>query len=500
MKLFFTFYGKESIPKLHHFFEYYKKLGVTNFYAVYHTFDSDTLEVLDYVMKNAMVVKIWDGVFDERIKTKLINEVRLKFSKYGEWSFTVDCDEFVGISYDEIQTIVSSDFNYVQCKLIDRVSIPPLKTVIIDEDIGDTFPYYTHLTKDTIGGNTNKVSLSTREVIIGLGYHYVVGQSEQIIKLKRYPFNGYVNHYMWDGKIKENVVDRVNKSLIKDGSNDNYLIECNRLLRFDFNTVELIKKPLEMKLLFIVWSFQDLNLLKQFFNHYESLGVTKFYCIFHTYGMEGNIIYDYVSERAIIVHHWDEQYTVEWESRLKNKYKKEIADYRDEWIWCVDADEFVDITQEYIRELLESECNYVNGWLIDRFSEDGLVKVKNENIFSQFPVRTFYTRYVSKGSASKIPLTKSYVILGVGHHVVLNELYNYGVQDDTVLVPYNVNEEDWIEVSHIKWHYQLLEDIYNKFTKTMDICKHSARELGVFVLDYCYKKKSIIDIIKDVRL
>ena len=72
MKLFFTFYGKESIPKLHHFFEYYKKLGVTNFYAVYHTFDSDTLEVLDYVMKNAMVVKIWDGVFDDRIKIKLV--------------------------------------------------------------------------------------------------------------------------------------------------------------------------------------------------------------------------------------------------------------------------------------------------------------------------------------------------------------------------------------------------------------------------------------------
>ena len=500
MKLFFTFYSKESIPKLHHFFNHYRNLGVTNFYAIYHTYGEHSKDVLDYVMKNAMVVKIWDGVFNEHNKIKHINDARLKFSSYGEWSFTVDCDEFIDISLNDLNKVINSDANYVKFSLIDRVSKPSLKEVTIEEDIEITFPHYSFITYSLLEGAISKVPLSVREVIIGLGYHDVIGEQEQVVKLIKHPLNGYVNHFKWDSDVIYTIHDRVTNRLIDDGSADDYIEECEVALSLDYDNVITYDKPLGMKLLFIVWSLQDYNMLKQFFIHYRTLGVTKFYCIFHTYGMEDNFIYDFVKENAEIVHHWDEKYTTEWECKLKNKYKREICDDENEWVWCVDADEFVDVSQDFVREVIRSDSNYVNGWMIDRFSEEGLIVPLDDNMFKQFPIRTYYTRFKLNGSASKIPLTRSYVLIGVGHHVVLNELYDYELKDDRVLIPYNDDEETWIEVAHIKWHYQLLEEIYNKFTKTMNLCQYSAREMGVFVLDYCYKKKSITEIIKDVRI
>jgi hypothetical protein len=97
------------------------------------------------------------------------------------------------------------------------------------------------------------------------------------------------------------------------------------------------------------------------------------------------------------------------------------------------------------------------------------------------------------------------VVLATGHHLALNDLshsvdYLEGDQrfkDDRELVSYNPNEDEWIEVAHIKWHSKLLEEIYLKFNKTMHLCRYSATELGRFVLDYCYKKKSITEMIKE---
>ena len=497
MKLFFTFYSGESIARLHHFFNHYRDLGVTRFYAVYHTYGETNREVLNYVMKNAMVVKIWDGEFNDHIKIKLINELRLKFTEYDEWSFTVDCDEFVDITVKQLNDITNSDSNYCKFRLIDRFSEPLFKEPTIEEPIEETYPLYAQFTSEVLWGAVTKVFLSRREVIVGLGYHDVISQWEQVVYLKKYPLDGWINHFKWTDTVINEFQDRIDHKVVKDGSSDDYLDECQRMVKYDFSKLQIEPKPLKMKLLFIVWSLQDLNLMKQFFKHYSNLGVTEFYCIFHTYGMEDTTIYDYVSENAKIVHHWDEPYTTEWEARLKNKYKREIVDHEDEWLWVVDADEFVDISVQYIRELIDSDANYVNGWMIDRFSPDGLIVPTNDTVHSQFPIRTYYTRDKLRGSASKITLTRGYVILGTGHHVVLNRLYDYGLEDERELKPYNHKEEDWIEVSHIKWHYQLLEEIYKKFTKTMDICKYSAREQGIFVLEYCYKKTPITELIKD---
>lgn len=500
MKLFFTFHSKENIPRLNHFFKHYESLGVTNFYGVYHAYREEDREVLDFVMDHAMVVKIWDGKFNDHIKIQLINEYRLKFCKYGEWSITVDCDEFVDIRKVDLVNIINSDSNYCKFVLIDRFSKPLFSEVKIGESIEKTFPLYSHFTSKELKGTVTKVFISKREVILGLGYHDVIGQEEQVVLLKKYPLNGWINHYKWISGVREEYTDRVKDKIVGDGSSDDYIDECKKLVEYDYDDIEFIQKPLEMKLLFIVWSLQDFNVMKQFFKHYRGIGVTKFYCIFHTYEMKDTMIYDYVSQNATIVHHWDEPYTTEWEARLKNRYKREIADYEDEWVWVVDADEFVDVNENYVREVIESEANYVNGWMIDRFSEEGLISPKDDNLLSQFPIKTFYTRFKLNGSASKITLTRSYVIIGTGHHVVLNGLYEYGMEDDRLLVPFNEDENTWIDVNHIKWHYQLLEEIYNKFTKTMDICKYSAREQGIFVLEYCYKKTPITELIKDVLI
>jgi hypothetical protein len=499
MKLFFTFYSGESIERLHHFFKHYRGLGVTNFYAIYHTYGEKDREVLNYVMKNAMVVKIWDGEFDENLKVKYLNEARLTFSEYDEWSFMLDCDEFVDISVDDLGKIIKSDANYCKFTLVDRFSDPIFKKPTTNESLEETYPLYSHFTSKVLGGAVTKVFLSRREVIVGLGLHDVISQWEQVVYLKKYPLNGWINHFKWTDTIQDEFNSRIGDKFVK-GISDDYLEECQTAVNFDYSEIEFIPKPLDMKLLFIVWSLQDFNTMKQFFKHYRGLGVTRFYCIFHTYGMEDTTIYDYVSQNATIVHHWDEPYTTEWEARLKNKYKREIVDHEDEWLWVVDADEFVDINQTYIREVLESDANYVNGWMIDRFSPNGLIQPEDDNMFKQFPLRAFYTRYKLSGSASKITLTKGYVILGTGHHVVLNGLYDYGLEDDRILIPYNKEEDTWIEVAHMKWTNQILEDIYNKFTKTMDICKYSAREQGIFVLEYCYKKTPITELIKDVLI
>jgi len=496
MKLFFTFHSNENIERLHHFFNHYRKLGVTNFYAVYHTYGSIDESVLEYVMTNAMVIKIWDGKFNEHTKIRHINEGRLKFSKYGEWSFTVDCDEFIDITTNQIEDIITSKTNYCRFGLIDRFSEPPLKEVVREVDINETFPLYSNFTREVLKGETSKISLSTREVVIGLGYHDVL-QTETLIRLVKHPINVWVNHFKWVGGLIEEIDERIINKFEVVGPDDPYLGECKTLLGADYGVIKMIEKPLSMKLLFIVWSQQNFNLMRLFFEHYRGLGVTDFYCIFHTYGMENSEIYDYVSENATIVHHWDEPYTTEWECRLKNQYKREITDDENEWLWVVDADEFVEVSTDFIRNAINSESNYVDGWLVDRFSPDGLIVPSEECVFMQFPIRTFYTRFTLNGSASKIPLTRSYVILGVGHHVVLNELYDFGLEDERVLVSINSDEDEWVEVAHIKWHSNLLEEIYLKFTKTMDLCRHSAKELGTFVLDYLYKKDGIMDMIKD---
>lgn len=500
MKLFFVFNGNENINRLHHFFNHYRGLGVTHFYAIYHSYGDKGREVLNFVMDNSMVVKVWDDKFNEHLKVRYVNDARRKFTKYDEWSFTVDCDEFVDITKKQIEDIVGSEFNYCKFRLVDRFSEPKFKPVSIDEDIDKTYPYYSHFTSEVLCGTDTKVFLSRREVIVGLGYHDVISQDEQVVIIKKYPLDGYINHYKWIEGVIDDVKERVENVFTKDGSSDDYFEECQVLIDYDYDRVKYVDNTLKMKLLFIVWSLQDFNLMKRFFNHYRCLGVTEFYCIFHTYGMEDKKIYNYVKQNAKIVHHWDEPYTTEWETKLKNKYKREISDYEDEWIWVVDADEFVDVSQDFIREVLSSDSNYVNGWMIDRFSPDGLIKPTDDNVFEQFPLRAFYTRFKLNGSASKITLTRAFVILGTGHHVVLNELYDYGLTDKRELKPFNRDEDTWVEVAHIKWHEQLLEEIYNKFTKTMDICKYSAREQGIFVLEYCYKKTPITEMIKDVLL
>lgn len=500
MKLFFVFNGNENINRLHHFFNHYRGLGVTHFYAIYHSYGDKDREVLNFVMGNAMVVKVWDDKFNEHLKVRYVNEARRKFTKYDEWSFTVDCDEFIDITKKQIEDIVGSEFNYCKFRLVDRFSEPKFKPVSVDEDIDKTYPYNSHFTLEVLYGSDTKVFLSRREVIVGLGYHDVISQDEQVVIVKKYPLDGYINHYKWIEGVIDNVKERIENVFVKDGSSDDYFEECQVLINYDYDRVKYIGKPLKMKLLFIVWSLQDLNLMNQFFNHYRRLGVTEFYCIFHTYGMKDKKIYNYVKQNAKIVHHWDEPYTTEWEARLKNQYKREISDHDDEWVWVVDADEFVEVSQDFIREVLSSDANYVNGWMIDRFSPEGLIKPTDDNVFFQFPLRTFYTRFKLNGSAGKVTLTRAFVILGTGHHVVLNELYDYGLTDSRVLKPFNESEDKWVEVAHIKWHEQLLEEIYNKFTKTMDICKYSAREQGIFVLEYCYKKTPITEMIKDVLL
>lgn len=256
-----------------------------------------------------------------------------------------------------------------------------------------------------------------------------------------------------------------------------------------------------MKLLFSVWSFQNLNLLRQFFLHYEKLGVTDFYCIFHTYGMEDNTIYDFVKEKATIVFEWNEPYVAKKDTFLRNKFKREIADSEQEWIWNVDADEFVNITKEELQDLLSNDsANYVNGWLVDRFSPLGLIPAENTSVLEQFPLRTFFSREKLKGCAFKIPLTRAYVILYTGHHAAVNTSADGSFTDDRPTVPANPSEEQWVEVAHVKWHEGILEEIYNKFLKTALICEYESRELGIFVLEYCYKKKSIQEITYDVTI
>jgi|SaaInl85LU_5_DNA_1037374.scaffolds.fasta_scaffold00734_7 hypothetical protein len=505
MKLFFVFNSRENKERLFHFFKHYRKIGVTEFYAIYHSYDEVSRDVLEYVMENSMVVRIMDGQFDERVKVDTINRVRLKYSDRDEWSFVVDCDEFVDINKKDLGRIMSSDANYVNFSLIDRFSEDGLGNITIEEDISDTFPLYSNYTWDVLRGTTTKVSLSRRDVILGLGHHDVIEQSEQIMKLKRFPYNGFIWHYKWVNGIIDESENRLESVLVNDGSNDDYRGELELLIKTDFQEVNTIKKPLRMKLLFIVWELQDLNLMIEFFAHYKGIGVTDFYCIYHDYGTERGEIYDYVSQMATIVNHWDEPYTTRREALLKNKYKREIADNEYEFIWTVDADEFVDVSTDFIREVLNSDANHVNGWMIDRFSPEGLIEPRRENVFTQFPIRSFYTRFKLQGSASKVTLSRAYVVLATGHHLALNDLshsvdYLEGDQrfkDDRELVSYNPNEDEWIEVAHIKWHSKLLEEIYLKFNKTMHLCRYSATELGRFVLDYCYKKKSITEMIKE---
>lgn len=250
---------------------------------------------------------------------------------------------------------------------------------------------------------------------------------------------------------------------------------------------------MNIKLLFIVWSRYNKIALSAFFKHYKALGIKDFFCIYHELDDANLEQRKFIEDNALIIHSFTGEHTPELEIEMKNKYKRQIAESEDDWILLVDADEFLLISKDELEDVINSSANYFNAHMVDYFSKNGLIEITNEPVFEQFTIPTFFSRDVLNACTDKVPLTRAYVPLAVGHHSVSNFIDDF--QYDGVLVPYNEDSSTWARLAHIKWHSQLLEDMYVKMCLTVN-CPYWRREIFKFVLDHLYKKKSISELIE----
>lgn len=135
-------------------------------------------------------------------------------------------------------------------------------------------------------------------------------------------------------------------------------------------------------------------------------------------------------------------------SREKHdKIQSKIDDH--DWIVWADIDEF----QEYWDDLdsitrycEKKDVNFIQGVLIDRIDENGLLKQfdNSSSIWSQFPLGSNLTQKVLKGGIDKVVISKANVAVGRGNHIVLPGQFLKTIKKNAV-------------VHHFKWDHSVKE-------------------------------------------
>lgn len=141
--------------------------------------------------------------------------------------------------------------------------------------------------------------------------------------------------------------------------------------------------------------------------------------------------------------------------KIENIMRKRF--FKDEE-WCIiaDNDEYIEITSDHLKELDKGvDYDYIKGLVIDRFSADGkLLEVEQStDLFKQFPLRGHIDMKYAGHYTPKVPLLKTKVEVGTGHHRAKGYFKPYGKT---------------INVHHFKWTSAFLATIHRHYNDGYD--------------------------------
>jgi len=242
----------------------------------------------------------------------------------------------------------------------------------------------------------------------------------------------------------------------------------------------------------------DLCLLDHFIEHYKSLGIREenFLLVLNCFKGYENLnkgLKILEKHRIFPGDVWCQEYESheKWERvhRLISKYTD-----NDSWVIHPDADEFFQFPfslSQILPTLDGAGINAVQGFLIDRLSENGKIKgVSEEDIFNQFPVRANLANLIgltgvklmaykghmraNNGSGQIHEQCKDHVVYAHGNNMSLHKtdlcikiLGEWSPEKSIAYDPEKFNESVYqtlemrygFLVHHFKWHDQVLEKL-----------------------------------------
>lgn len=227
MKLVAYVSTADSLDLLHHWFGYYRGLGVEEF----HLFFSNPLgdecaarDLLKVLQQNrAIVIDQSTGTVNEAERVIKISDYKATALSGESLVFTVDSDEFVGINSQRIKALLDGEIDYVNGTLIDRFAPGGrLAPVTLEGSVFSQFPVQALFSADVLKARSTKVPLSRPWVRLGPGLHRVEPEGEP--KSDGIPVPVY--HFKWTRGLAERLQARLDSGF----SCEQYQIEARYLL------------------------------------------------------------------------------------------------------------------------------------------------------------------------------------------------------------------------------------------------------------------------------
>jgi len=200
---------------LQHFFAHYRKLGIERFLILLHSpgrnkdIEKQTKQLEKF---GATVLSVIRGSFCEQTIISYLNMLKQERLAPREWCMHVDADEFLAIHPKLLKRITESNADYVCGKFVDRIardwSLQPIQP---KPALQKQFPRKISLTS-CIGGETTKIPLARREVLLRGGAHGLLDSKTT--------YQAYTNvvikvlHFKWTASLPQKLENRLNVQVI----------------------------------------------------------------------------------------------------------------------------------------------------------------------------------------------------------------------------------------------------------------------------------------------
>lgn len=204
---------------LHHFLDYYKKLGVTKWAITLHVGirkELNNLEAFENILSQYEIpYEVWIEEFDTHKREERHN-IFVQDQKDTSWIFGVDLDEFVDFPCaipEYLEQLSNLGYNCLCGRLIDRVDAQGiLKYVEKGVSIEEQFPRIAEVKRNIYQPSTPKAPFEKKLAIQkplewGVGHHFINRQTREY--QRESPIVLTINHYAWDhlliGRIQQRV-------------------------------------------------------------------------------------------------------------------------------------------------------------------------------------------------------------------------------------------------------------------------------------------------------
>ena len=186
---------------------------------------------------------------------------------------------------------------------------------------------------------------------------------------------------------------------------------------------------------------RDIDLWPHFRKHYESLGVTDFFCSSDDTGLINNAHLTVVPCEFASAGHYFDSVQRSFFRLINNNIEPA------EWYVIAELDEFQQYDrpiEEWIAKMEPQKYDVLFGDLLDRVAADGSLPplLPNVPLHQQFPAHSDITRRILRGCRDKVVLCKGKKSIGGGNHGINGGHRAY---------------HERISVFHYKWHHNILK-------------------------------------------